>query len=278
MHFLFWCGNVVLMDRLSQNLQACDLAIRLLRETVQDNTFTYEVEVNNVSYVYRCSMDSNTRLEGTLIVEGDGFVSPIYTIDKTAEFVHVAESSVDYRDIYFVSKYNLIDIYVKNNKKTSMATISVDMKGTTYHASSMFLPIRKSLRTRTPKYVRSLFAIAGVVNLSTFTAYDVVSYLAKSTTLYVYKDRDIQIFGVETDKDSKTSILHCLDSIYNQTITFTEKGDNSWQVKEVMDGIFGPITRREYLCQVTKDTVLLPEKGISFRYWEENDNLHFTKN
>lgn len=278
MHFLFWCGNVVLMDRLSRNPQSCDLAIRLLRETVRDNVFIYEVEVNGTPYTYRCTMDSNTRLEGSLVVEGDGLTSPIYTVDKSADFIHVAESSVDYRDIYFVSKFNLIDIYVKNNKKTSMATISVDTKGNTYHLSAMVLPIRKSLKSQTPKYIRSIFAIAGVMNLSTFTAYDVVCYLAKSTTLYVYKDRDVHIFGVETDTDAKTSVLHCLDSVYNQTLSFTDKGENTWNVLERMDGVFGPITRREYILHVTKDTVILPEKGVSFRYWEENDNLHFIKN
>lgn len=274
MNYLFWCGNIALMDMLPHDSQTYDLDITLENETVEDDITTYTVVANHVRYLYRFSMTSNTRLEGTLTIEGPHGRSPIYMIDKRSEYIHIEESPSDFRDIYFVSQTNVLDIYVKNNKKSTIAIVAVDDSDPAYHVS--VFPLQKEFRSNVSNYVRALFAMSGVVNRLTFTAYDVISYVANDVTLYVYKDKDIQVIGVETTSDD-TTCLQCVDSVYDQSILFKEIGKDCWKVNEAVDGVMSRHIKRAYTVQMEGNTIFVPERNLSFQYEETDGNVHFTK-
>lgn len=277
MTFLFWCGNIILLGRLMQ-IHHPTFKIRLLEETADGGLYTYKVEVEGIQYKYTCMTSSNTHLEGTVLVEGDGWVSPPYTVDKTSDFVHISETASAGHDIYFVNNLNVIDIYMRNGRKSSISTMSITEDGQDYTVRPSVLPLQKKNRVHPASIIRNLFIIAAVQDSNREIMTDIVSYVGIGSSVVVYSTKNTQIMGIETiDIQRNESRIQCINSVFNQAYRCVPLGDNAWRITETVQGVRGPITKRSFAIQMKDSEIHLLDKGTAYSYHLQDGDITFTK-
>ena len=275
---LFWCGGVILMHHLQAEKEHIKYSFSLVRESVHAREYLYEIRVDGKNYKCRYTMNSNTRLKGSFFVEGNGWRSSVYNIEKLYDFIRISETSINYHDIYFLGKDSIVDIYMKNGIKHAISTISITTQKSTFTITPTTLVMERDRMEYSTKSILHLFIMSGAIDKVKFVANDVVCYVGSSLSLLAYSDGQTQVIGVvTTNVKNGNETLQSINSFFNQRYDVIRTGSFTYKVNEYVEGMTTSFLKRTMNLEIGDDTIFDTDSRTTYTYTIDNGYITFRK-
>ena len=275
---LFWCGGVVLMHHLQSEREHIKYSFCLTKESIHGREYLYEIRVDGKNYKCRYTLNSNTRLKGSFFVEGNGWRSSVYNIERLNDFIRISETSINYHDIYFLGKDSVVDIYMKNGIKYAISTISISAQKLTFTITPTTLVMERDRMEYSYKSILHLFIMSGAIDKVKFVANDVVSYVGTNLSLLAYSDGQTQVIGVVTSNAKGNSeSLQSINSFFNQNYDITRTGSFTYKVNEYVEGMTTSFLKRTMNLEIGDDSIFDTDSRTTYTFTVDNGYITFRK-